>query len=285
MKQMVCKICGSSSLTVFAHTAQCCECGVLLYYPYPEDDKSLVSSGEGKSWPREEVLEWYSQSSFYGHVNLTNMVRFAMDESYKGRRIDILDYGGGGGQFALVCKSLFPESTTYITDISDESLLEEWATVNTQIPFAEFAENNKRFDLIFLNDVFEHVSDPLFVLGQLSGKLKSGGKLFIDTPKQFWIYPTTRLMSKSLYAKVLRGTVSTAHLQIWSRKSFELVVKKSNLKISKYDETSEYTMSAGFYMKNMGIRNPVLKLVGHLFYNNAKWLAKNKIVCVLSRED
>jgi len=62
------------------------------------------------------------------------MVKFSMDESYKGKNLDILDYGGGGGQFALVCKSLFPESNIYITDISDESLLEEWSSVNTQIP-------------------------------------------------------------------------------------------------------------------------------------------------------
>ena len=106
--------------------------------------------------------------------------------------------------------------------------------------------------------------------------------MFIDTPKQFWIYPISKLISKSLYTKVLRGTVSTAHLQIWSRRSFDLAVKESNLKICKYEESSEYTMPAGYYMKNMGINNPILKLAGQLFYGNAKWLARNKIVCVLS---
>ncbi len=256
----------------------------MLYYPYPKDDSSLVSSGEGKSWPREKVLDWYSKASFYNHTNFTNMVNFAMDESYKGKKLDILDYGGGGGggQFALICKSLFPESNVYITDISDEALLEEWSTLNMQIPFKDFGNDDRKFDYIFLNDVFEHVSDPLFVLKQLSGKLKSGGKLFIDTPKQFWIYPITKLISKSLYTKVLKGTVSTSHLQIWSKQSFKLVVKESSLKIHKYEESSEYTMPPDFYMKNMGIKNPILKLVGRIFYRNAKWLAKNKIVCVLS---
>jgi len=282
MEQGNCKICGSSVLTIFAHTAKCSKCGVLLYFPYPEDDCSLVSKGEGKSWPREEVLNWYSKSSFYNHTNFTNMVKFTMNESHKGRKLDILDYGGGGGQFALVCKSLFPNSNIYITDISDESLLEEWSSLNIQIPFKDFNEDTRKFDFIFLNDVFEHVSDPLFVLKQLAGKLKNGGELFIDTPKQFWIYPITKLLSKLLYTKVLKGTVSTAHLQIWSKKSFELVVQESGLKINKYEESSEYTMPADFYMKNMGIKNPILKLGGKIFYGNAKWLAKNKIVCVSS---
>ena len=280
MDQSKCKICGSQSLTVFAHTAKCGNCGVMLYYPYPDDDSQLLSNGEGKNWPRERVLSWYSKSSFYNHTNFTNMIRFAMNESDKGKKLNILDYGGGGGQFSLVCKSHFPEVTIYITDISDESLLEEWSASNIQIPFKDFAKDKTKFDFIFMNDVFEHVSDPLFVLKQLAGKLRVGGKVFIDTPKQFWIYPFTKLFSRAIYTKVLRGTVSIAHLQIWSKKSFEMVVRESGLVISKYEETSEYTMPADFYMKNMGITNPILRLAGRVFYGNAKWLAKNKILCV-----
>ena len=282
MEQNKCKICGSSSLVVFAHTGKCSNCGVLLYYPYPDSDYQLLSIGKGKSWPREQVLLWYSKSSFYNHANFTNMLRFVMSESDKRVKLNILDYGGGGGQFALVCKSHFPEATIYITDISDESLLEEWSASNIQIPFIDFASDETKFDFIFMNDVFEHVSDPLFVLRQLAGKLKVGGKVFIDTPKQFWLYPLTKLFSRSLYTKVLRGTVTTEHLQIWSRHSFEMVVRESCLSIHKYEEISEYTMPAAHYMKNMGITNPIVRLAFRIFYRNAKWLANNKIVCVLS---
>ena len=277
-----CKICGSKSLTIFAHTARCNECEVLLYYPYPRDDGVLVSDGEGKWWPKNRVLRWYSRSSFYNHTNFTNILRFSIDESYKGKNLRILDYGGGGGQFSLICKSHFPECQIFITDINDEALLDEWKCYNNQIPFKDFDNNNTKFDFIFLNDVFEHVSDPVFVLNQLLRKLKDGGKICIDTPKQFWIYPVSKLISKSLYAKVLKGTVSEAHHQIWSKKSFELVIRKCGLIISKYVETSEYTMPAEFYMDNMGIKNPLIRLAGRIFYRNAMWLAKNKIMCVLS---
>lgn len=281
MTEEKCKICGSTDLTVFAHTAKCGVCGVLLYWPYPKSDSELTLE-EGKLWPIESVLEWYSRSSFHNHSNFSNMLRFTMDESFKNRKLDILDYGGGGGQFALVCRSHFPESTVYITDICDDTLLEAWRPLNTQIPFKDYADDLRKFDVIFLNDVFEHVSDPLFVLKQLSGKLKLHGKIFIDTPKQFWIYPVSKLLSRTLYTKVLKGTVSTSHLQIWSKQSFELVVKESGLGLSKYEEASEYTMPADHYMKNMGIKNPIIKLIGSLFYRNASRLAKNKIMCVLS---
>ena len=97
MKQSKCKICGSASLKVFAHTAKCDNCAVMLYYPYPDNDSHLLYDGKSKPWPREQVLTWYSRSSFYNHTNFTNMIRCTMNESDKGKKLNILDYGGGGG--------------------------------------------------------------------------------------------------------------------------------------------------------------------------------------------
>lgn len=92
----------------------------------------------------------------------------------------------------------------------------------TQIPFADFGDDGRKFDFIFLNDVFEHVADPLFVLKQLSGKLRSTGKLFVYTPKQFWIYPIAQLVSKPLYLKVLKGTVFPQKRKMAGRKQNSL---------------------------------------------------------------
>jgi hypothetical protein len=146
----------------------------------------------------------------------------------------------------------------------------------------DFDNNRQKFDFIFLNDVFEYVSHPIELLKKLSGKLEFCGKLFIDTPKQFWLYPVTKLFSKSLYEKVLIGTVSTNHLQIWIRKSFEFVVRQSDMQIDKYDEVSEYTMPSDYYLRGMNINNPMLKFVGRFFHANAKSLANNKILAVLT---
>ena len=276
-----CRICDSPALSVFAHTARCGGCGVLLYWPSAAEAASI--EGTGRMWPRDEVRDWYARSSFRNHSNFTSMVRFAIDASHTGRAFDVLDYGGGGGQFALVCKSHFPQATVYITDISDDTLLDEWQPFNRQIPFGEFPRDPTTFDFIFLNDVFEHVSHPLAVLRLLAGKLKPGGTIFIDTPKQFWLYPAMRVASSGLYTRLLKGTVSSMHLQIWTRRSFERVVGDAGLAILRYREESEYTMPASFYLRNMGIRNPILRVGAGLFYRNARWIAKNKIVCVLGR--
>lgn len=278
-----CKICNGEDLTFFAHSAKCRNCGVLLFWPYPRSDDEILAAGETKAWPVENPIAWYSASSFLNHSNFTSMLRFACEGVSCDAKLDVLDYGGGGGQFALVCRSHFPRAEVYITDIFDEALLDEWAPMNRQIPFSKFSADPTKFDIIFLNDVFEHVSDPAVVLSQLVAKLKPEGRIFIDTPKQFWIYPFAKAVSSTLYTKVLRGTVTIYHLQIWSRKAFNMITARSGLSIVRYCETSEYTMPPNFYLDNMGIKNPLMRFLGRLFYTNAKYLAKNKIMCVLAR--
>ena len=275
-----CKICRCSDLVVHAHTAKRKECGTLFFWPYPELDWDK-SNPEWETWRGERVLRWYSESSVYNHKNFTNMVLFAMGESHKGREIKVLDYGAGGGQFALVCKSLFPQAVVFTTDLSDESLLEEWKPLSKQIAFRSFARDPTTFDVIFLNDVLEHLSKPIDVLRQLKGKLARNGLIFVDTPKQFWLYPFTRHLSKTIYTKLLWATVHESHLQLWTRRSFMQVLDRSGFRTKKYLETSEFTMPPEYYLDNMGINQPALRFFGRMFYRSARRLANNKIFAVL----
>lgn len=279
---MLCKICNSPKIKIFRHTAKCKNCGVLLYYPYPKDDEEIINSGDVKSFG--DSFSWYAKSSFLNHKNFTKMLQYTIDKSYTEKTFNVLDFGGGGGQFALVCKSHFPRSKVYITDIDDSSLLDEWKKYNIQISHKDFLNDTTKFDFIFMNDVFEHLSNPDTILCILQNKLKSNGKIFIDTPRQFLIYPITKILSKDLYSKVLKGTVSTAHLQIWSKKSFLKCITNSNLFLSKYKEIGEFTMDPDFYMKNMGIKSFFIKGLGRIFYQLTLKVLKNKILAVLKKK-
>lgn len=279
MQANQCKICDSTDLKIEFHTATCQQCGVLLYYPYPviaepETEESIYGLREA----------WYYNTSHFNHTNFTHMLRYATSDVKPETALKILDYGGGGGQFALVCKSNFPNAEVMLVDYNDHSALPQWQPYSRRIPFLSFPTDETRYDLIFLNDVFEHVEDPVAVLKLLADKLAPNGKIFIDTPRQFWVYPLSKLFSKKLYQKVLTGTVSTAHLQIWSEKSFDMALQRANLGAIKQTTWTEFTQLPDYYLNNMGIHNPILRLGGQLTFQIARFVLKNKIICLLQKK-
>ena len=288
MNNQSCKICGSNSLKIFAHTASCKQCGVLLCYPYPKSDHDIFISGgnrDGIDSDEENKrlkLDWHLKSEARNHHNFTNMTLFAMEDQSFYEELKVLDYGGGGGQFAVVLRSIYPLTETYIVDICDAKLLDQFKSMNRQIKFKDFSDDPTKFDYIFMNDVFEHVSDPIEVLSSLKSKLKgSNGRIFIDTPCQFWLYPMTKLFSHRIHKRLLRGTVDYDHQQIWNKKSFNHVAKEAGFRVIKYVELSEFTQPANFYLDNMKISNWVLRFIGRLFHKLAPYMAKNKIMAVL----
>ena len=286
----LCKICGSKNLSFFADTASCLDCGVLLCFPYPEvrEEKFLkkrdILTGIEREKAQAHSLNWHLNSGDRNHHNFTNMALFALNSADRHKELSVLDYGGGGGQFALVLKSLFPKTDITIVDMNNERLLDEFRPLNNQIKFEEFKDDTLKFDVIFMNDVFEHVSDPVGVLRTLRSKLNSGGRIFIDTPCHFWLYPFTKFFSKKIHTKLLNGTVDYDHQQIWSRKSFEVAVKQAGMKVQKFSRLSEYTQGADFYMNNMKISNGIIRLAGHIFFRLAPFIAKNKIMAVVTSD-
>ena len=231
----------------------------------------------------DEKIGWYSSSVQFNHDNFTHMLRYATEGLPMSAPLSMLDFGGGGGQFAPICKSMFPRATVYLVDINDSSALDGWASFSRRIPFADFAADSAVFDVIFLNDVFEHLDDPVGTLRLLAEKLKNGGRIFIDTPRQFWIYPLTRLLSRKLHLKVLRGTVSRSHLQIWSDRAFRVAAGRASLRTVKSATWAEFTMPWEFYVNNMGITNPVLRFAARVTYAASGLILRNKIACVLGK--
>ena len=292
MNKKNCKICNSEKLKIIFHVAICQDCKVLLFYPYPENDEDIFKN---KKYTKDNIainnnfeetkkrqLDYILKSGNLNISNFKQMIEFSIPKNYKEGKLEVLDYGGGGGQFASILKEMFPKSEVYITDLYDEKLLNEYSFFNNQIKFSEFKNDKTKFDFIFLNDVFEHLSDPANVLKTLKNKLKDkDSRIFIDTPKKFWIYEFSSIFSKNLYRKILNGTVDQDHQQIWSKKSFYLIAKNSGLVIDKYKELTEFTQPASFYLDAMKIKNLILRILGKIFYLCAPIIAKNKIISTL----
>jgi 2-polyprenyl-3-methyl-5-hydroxy-6-metoxy-1,4-benzoquinol methylase len=274
-----CKICGSSRFIRIDNTARCRDCHVLMYYPYPVADKLLADADSIST-----NTDWYQQTARYNHDNFTRMFRFAASEFEFGAELDVLDYGGGGGQFVTVVRSHLPRARVHLVDINDDAGVPGWEELNRRIGFLGFEPDSTKFDIIFLNDVYEHLLDPIGVLSLLRTKLKPGGKIFIDTPRQFWLYPATKFLAPRIYRKLLRGTVSLMHLQIWSDQALVKSIDSAGLVIVKQEHWNEYTQTPDYYLRNMGITNPLLKLGGRLLFEFGGMLTKNKSIVLVENK-
>ena len=273
-----CKICDIKLIEFKDHTARCKNCGVLLYFPYPNNEQI-----ESVKLSIKQNYEWY-ENSFIRKINgFRDIIAYSIQDRSK-KDYKILDYGGASGQFALIFKSVFPQAEVFIADINDEALFVEYESLNTQIKFKDFENDQNKFDIIFLNDVYEHVDDPVNLIKILEKKLNIDGSIFIDTPRQFWIYPFFKIFNDYLYRKILRGTVSGAHLQIWTNDSFRESLKYSNLKIVKNKYYTELTQDPEYYVKGMTIKNFYLKKIILFFVSILLFTFRNKIFAILKHK-
>ena len=93
------------------------------------------------------------------------------------------------------------------------------------------------------------MNDPGGVLKNLSKKLAPGGKLFIDTPKQFWLYPVLKEDQQKPVFKIVERNRKPCAPSDMDEKSFVHVVDEAGLKLEKYEELSEFTLKPHLSVK------------------------------------
>ena len=139
--------------------------------------------------------------------------------------IKILEFGCGWGFWTKFMKELnFDVETVEISD-SRIDYLEKNGIQN----YRNINNINKKFDLIFSNQAFEHISDPLQTLNNLKNKLNENGFMFHKFPSSF--------LFKSRLTKNYKPKKDCAHplehINILNYKCFQTMCDKNNLKIGK----------------------------------------------------
>ncbi len=160
-------------------------------------------------------------------------------QQIQGPGINILDVGGGTGWMLDSLKQTDKRiQFTQVVDIDENarSIAEE----NNHAYFEgtiESFQTEKRFHLILLLNLVEHVSDPLAVLNKAGSLLQPGGIIVIKTPNNNSL--DARLFKKTYWG----GLHCPRHWIIFSEKSFRLLVQSTSLTIQKL----KYTQGAPFW--------------------------------------
>lgn len=151
---------------------------------------------------------------------------------------NFLDVGCGAGYFLKSFKKSFSKWNVYAHDVS--SLNKELVT---QYKIKEFFEGDllkikTRFDLISLNHVVEHLTDPTKIFGQLRLLLKSDGLLVLRLPNVKIVHTDLTMLDHCAHytpeslMNLIRITGFKVHKIFNQVNPIELffVVKKSNKK-------------------------------------------------------
>lgn len=213
---------------------KCAGCKSIFIHPVPSDQLKNIYPPNYYSFANKsknivtQIKEWLDKKFFRKILK-----QLEADE------ISVLDIGGGTGWMLDILKKTDSRiSFTQLVDIDEEA--RKAAEANGHCYFEGTIESfstDKKFHLILMLNLVEHVADPLAILQKAESLLVNGGIIVIKTPNtESW---DARLYKNSYWG----GLHCPRHWIIFSEKSFRLLLQSTALKIKKL----KYTQGAPFW--------------------------------------
>lgn len=172
-----CDICGSNRIaTVDAENniCRCPACGFVFDNPRPDANDIERFYSRGESYGR-----WLSQEEGRAKMWLR---RLAMVRRYK-QHGGLLDVGAGIGHFVALARCCFDASGTEVSDAAVRIAAERYG-VNLRRGVLEDVEFDRRFDVITLFHVLEHMPSPSALIARCLELLNEDGVLVIAVPNE-----------------------------------------------------------------------------------------------------
>ncbi|MEO7983827.1 MAG: class I SAM-dependent methyltransferase [Bacteroidota bacterium] len=212
----------------------CADCGTVFIHPVPVDRLKVIYPSNYYSFAHQSknlvvrVKEWLDKRFFKRIL-----------KTITAPEIQVLDVGGGTGWLLDLLKKT--DGRVHFTQVVDiDPAAKKIAEENGHAYFegtVETFNSDKKFQLILLLNLIEHVADPLAVLQKAQSLLAPGGLIVIKTPN-------TDSWDARLYKKTYWGGLHCPrHWIIFSEKSFRLLIQPTGLKIKKL----KYTQGAPFW--------------------------------------
>lgn len=164
--------------------------------------------------------------------------------SYVGTGKNVLEAGCASGYLARE----FQKNGCWVTGIEIDLTAARKAKKYCQEVIAGDIENpktiaqlqNRRFEVILLADVLEHLRNPESILKQLVKYLEDDGQMIISVPNIGFLTVRLRLLLGQFdYSDW--GIMDRTHLHFFTKDSISTLVKNSGLEIEKFDYIANFT--------------------------------------------
>lgn len=232
---MRCVICDSSDwmnvdqYRVRAVGMSVCKCCGFVSYPSRWKSKEEIVAYYRKNYRKTPPG---SNNLFTGERKLNYHASFLepLFDSWKKQGIDpvIGEVGSAYGLVLAYFKSVFPKADINGTELTQTMKRVAWHQF--QINLKDDLDWSKKYDMIMTYKVAEHQLDIDHELQKYHGALNDSGRLYISVP--IWFQSLTNF---GLGGFDLQTYYDPDHVNVWSRKLFEALLKKTGFKILKRD--------------------------------------------------
>jgi len=201
---------------------KCPNCGLLMLFPTPT--LSELKSYYPVNYHGYHIQERGIISILYRIIYL---LRFREYVSLVGRGARILEIGCADMPYLDFIKIKYPDLKITGIEFKDE-VAEKGRKKGRNIITGTVSDikQNESYDLIIMNNLIEHVIDPLGEVEKAHSLLKPGGYLFVETPNtESWDYTVANRYWGSLHVP--------RHTYLFSLDSIELLAKKTKFDVIK----------------------------------------------------
>lgn len=212
----------------------CHDCDSIFIHPVPAGKLSVIYPANYYSFVNKgrnivvKLKEWLDRLFF------KKILR-----RLPGDKLNVLDVGGGTGWMLSLLRTA-DHRIQFTQSVDIDAAARTEAEANGHAYFEgtiEQFQTSRKFDLILMLNLVEHVKNPLAVLQKAESLLTGNGVIVIKTPN-------TRSWDARLYKKSYWGGLHCPrHWVIFSEKSFRLMLRSTTLQIKKL----AYTQGAPFW--------------------------------------
>ncbi len=203
---------------------KCVNCS-LLFQKYICDDKlsnQLYESiiDKNKSFEKKKRLNFKNFDNFIRELKIIKKI-----VKKPNHQINLLEFGCGWGFWSKLAQNLnFNINTVEISESRIKYLNEN------NIKNTKKIKKGVKYDLIYSDQVFEHLSYPGKEFSNLVKSLSSNGHIFIKVPSSFMMN-LKKIFNIHPYMNIL---FPLEHINLYNKKVFLFLSKKYNLRICNY---------------------------------------------------
>lgn len=236
MGKHICITCEKEQKQIFVYKQhlyfQCHYCGLVSTYPYP-DKKQILSHYKKKfiqgNYRLHRQFAIPYNTVYKSFADLLISIIKKQKKNIKGMRV--LDIGCFTGDFLEILKK--KGANVYGLELQKEAVEIANKRLGENVYQADVMTNKfplKKFDVLTMLGVVEHVTNPAKLIERCSRLLKKDGIIFIQTPN-----------SGSFLAKLLHKYwppyEPIEHIHLFSKKSLVLLLEKNGFSDIKYQQS------------------------------------------------